>query len=152
MTLGIVPEQANVILHPIAFAGWIGLFVTAMNLLPVGQLDGGHVVYALFGWRHIWVSRLALGVVLGLGLLRWWDGWLIWGVLLLFMGVHHPSPLDPDTPLDRKRQFLGWLTLLILTITFIPVPFSIDAPKPTASERLSASATASPVTGPGGYR
>lgn len=152
MTLGIVPEQANVILHPIAFAGWIGLFVTAMNLLPVGQLDGGHVAYALFGPRHIWVSRLALGGVLGLGLLRWWDGWLIWGVLLLFMGVHHPPPLDPYTPLDRKRQLLGWLTLLILAITFIPVPFSVDAPKPLAAERLSASATANPATAPGGYR
>jgi len=136
ITLGVLPEQANVILHPIAFAGWIGLFVTALNLLPIGQLDGGHVVYALFGRKHIWISRLALGSILALGILRWWYGWLVWGALLLLMGVHHPSPLDPDTPLDLKRRLAGWLTLIILAITFIPVPFSVAAPKP-AAERLS---------------
>lgn len=132
MTLGVLPEEANIVLHPIAFAGWIGLFVTALNLLPVGQLDGGHVTYALFGPKHIWISRAALGTILALGILRWWYGWLIWGVLLLFMGVHHPLPLDPYTPLDLKRRILGWLTLVILAITFIPVPFAVGAVKPPA--------------------
>ncbi len=144
MTLGPLPEDANIIMHPIGFAGWIGLFVTALNLLPVGQLDGGHVVYALFGQRHIWISRLALAAILSLGLLRWWDGWLIWGLLLIFMGVRHPPPLDPTTPLDLKRQLIAWLTLAILAVTFIPVPFSIQEPK-VREERIMPKAVAVPL-------
>jgi membrane-associated protease RseP (regulator of RpoE activity) len=128
ITLGLLPDEANIIMHPIAFAGWIGLLVTALNLLPVGQLDGGHVVYALFGPRYIWISRLSLAAILTLGLLRWWDGWLVWGILLLFMGLRHPPPLDPYTPLDPRRRFLGWLLLATLAVTFIPAPFSIQEP------------------------
>lgn len=153
ITLGILPEEANVILHPIGFAGWIGLFVTALNLLPVGQLDGGHVVYALFGPKHIWISRTALGSIIALGILRWWDGWLVWGALLLFMGVRHPPPLDPYTPLDWKRRVLAWLTLVILAITFMPVPFSVEPPRP-ATERLTTEPAARHAAAPvhGGYR
>jgi membrane-associated protease RseP (regulator of RpoE activity) len=135
MTLGLTPDEANIIMHPIGFAGWIGLLVTALNLLPVGQLDGGHVAYALFGERSIWISRLALATVLSLGFLRWWDGWLVWGILLLFLGVRHPATLDPHTPLDLKRTLIAWLTLVILVVTFIPVPFSIQEPK-VEQERL----------------
>ena len=144
ITLGLLPDEANVIMHPIGFAGWIGLFVTALNLLPVGQLDGGHVVYALFGQRHIWVSRLALVLILTLGLMRWWDGWLIWGVLLLFLGVRHPPPLDPYTPLDLKRKIMAWVTLAILVVTFIPAPFSIQEPK-VREERLMPKPTNTPL-------
>lgn len=128
ITLGL-PDDANIVMHPIGFAGWIGLLVTAMNLLPVGQLDGGHVIYALFGERYIWVARAALVTILSLGLLRWWDGWLVWGILLLFMGLRHPPPLDPYAPLDPKRKFMGWLMLVILAVTFIPIPFSIQEPR-----------------------
>ena len=144
VTLGFSPAEANIVMHPVGFAGWIGLFVTAMNLLPVGQLDGGHVVYALFGRRHIWVSRLALVAILTLGLMRWWDGWLIWGLLLLLLGVRHPPPLDPYTPLDFKRQLIAWLTLAILALTFIPVPFSLQEPK-VQKESLMPKPTALPV-------
>ena len=128
ITLGLLPDDANIVMHPIGFAGWIGLLVTAMNLLPVGQLDGGHVIYALFGERYLWVSRTASVAILSLGFLRWWDGWLIWGLLLLFLGLRHPPPLDPHTPLDTKRKFMGWLMLAILAVTFIPIPFSIQEP------------------------
>jgi membrane-associated protease RseP (regulator of RpoE activity) len=128
ITLGVLPDDANIIMHPVGFAGWIGLLVTAMNLLPAGQLDGGHVTYALFGHRYIWVSRLTVAVILTLGVTRLWDGWLVWGILLLFMGVRHPPPVDPDTPLDAKRKFLGWFLLGTLAVTFIPVPFSFQEP------------------------
>ncbi len=126
ITLGSLPEEANIVMHPIAFAGWIGLLVTAMNLLPVGQLDGGHVAYALFGRRHFWVSRLALVVILSFGFMGWWYGWLVWGVLLLLLGMGHPPPLDPNVPLDTKRRLLGWFMIAVLAITFIPAPFSIQ--------------------------
>jgi membrane-associated protease RseP (regulator of RpoE activity) len=135
ITLGLQPDDVNIVLHPIGFAGWVGLLVTMMNLLPVGQLDGGHVVYALFGARQIWISRLALVTILALGFFRLWDGWLIWGILLLFMGARHPPPMDPYTPLDLKRQLMAWLTLAILVLTFIPTPFSIEEPK-AREERL----------------
>ncbi|HEY3304546.1 MAG TPA: site-2 protease family protein [Candidatus Binatia bacterium] len=135
ITLGILPEEANIVLHPVGSAGWVGLFVTAMNLLPAGQLDGGHVTYALFGRRHIWVSRLTVFVILTLGVTRLWDGWLIWGILLLFLGVRHPPPLDPDTPLDPKRKFMGWFLLAILAVTFIPVPISFHEPEPREERR-----------------
>jgi membrane-associated protease RseP (regulator of RpoE activity) len=134
VTLGVNADDANIMLHPIGFAGWIGLLVTAMNLLPAGQLDGGHVTYALFGRRYIWISRLTVITLLTLGILRWWDGWLIWGILLLFMGVRHPPPVDPDTPLDAKRKFLGWFLLATLAVTFTPVPFSFPEPE-TREER-----------------
>ncbi|MBI4529765.1 MAG: site-2 protease family protein [Deltaproteobacteria bacterium] len=129
LTLGILPDDANIVMHPVGFAGWIGLLVTAMNLLPVGQLDGGHVSYALLGQRHVWVSRFALVGILALGLLRWWDGWLVWGILLLIMGVRHPPPLDPYAPLDPRRRLLGWLVMIILIVTFIPAPFSFQEPE-----------------------
>ncbi len=129
LTLGLLPDEANIIMHPIGFAGWIGLFITALNLIPVGQLDGGHVAYALFGQRHVWISRLSLVAILALGLIRYWDGWLIWSVLLLFMGVRHPPPLDPSTPLDLKRKLVGWFVVGVFVLTFIPAPFSIHQSK-----------------------
>ena len=146
LTLGLLPDEANIIMHPIGFAGWIGLFITALNLIPVGQLDGGHVAYALFGQRHIWVSRLSLATILALGLTRYWDGWLIWGALLLFMGVRHPPPLDPVTPLDLKRKLVGWFVLVVLVLTFIPAPFSIHQPKPR-QERLTPKPPRPPLEG-----
>jgi len=79
-----------------------------------------------------------------LGLMRWWDGWLIWGLLLLLLGVRHPPPLDPYTPLDFKRQLIAWLTLAILALTFIPVPFSLQEPK-VQKESLMPKPTALPV-------
>lgn len=126
LTLGLLPDEANIIMHPVGFAGWIGLFVTSINLLPIGQLDGGHVAYALFGRKQIWVSRAAVISILALGLMRWWDGWLIWGILLLLLGLGHPPPLEQGMPLDMKRKRLGWAVLIVLVMTFTPVPFSFE--------------------------
>ena len=122
LALGDLPANIKVTLHPVGFAGWIGLLITGMNLLPAGQLDGGHVAYALVGSKHRWVSRFSILLVLALGIFGW-QGWLFWGLLLSVMGTRHPPPLDPETPLDRRRVLLAWMTLAVLVLTFVPVPF-----------------------------
>jgi len=129
LTLGVVPEEAHILLHPVAFAGWIGLLVTALNLLPVGQLDGGHVVYALFGRRQVWVSRLALVVIVGLAVMGYWEGWIFWAVLLVVMGLRHPPTIDDITPLDPKRKLAAWGTLVLLGLIFTPAPFYFAEPE-----------------------
>ncbi|HTY56291.1 MAG TPA: site-2 protease family protein [Candidatus Binataceae bacterium] len=138
LILGLDPNSVTVNLHPIAFAGWIGLFVTALNLLPVGQLDGGHVVYALFGRRHRTISRsfivVCLLMVVVPYLIGWafWSGWLLWFVLLLILGVGHPSTVDADTPLEKPRRLAAWLTIALFIVTFIPVPLSFTPPSQSA--------------------
>jgi membrane-associated protease RseP (regulator of RpoE activity) len=119
------PGAQDVLLHPVAFAGWIGFFVTSINLIPVGQLDGGHIAYALFGEKHIYLSKILISLMFLLGLLLW-AGWAIWAIILmLILGLRHPPILYSEVPLDGKRRFLGWLAFLILILTFIPVPFKI---------------------------
>ncbi|MEW6003043.1 MAG: site-2 protease family protein, partial [Nitrospirota bacterium] len=122
--LGVTPDSHDILIHPVAFAGWIGLFVTSLNLIPVGQLDGGHIAYALLGERHIHLSNTLVPILILLGLLLW-EGWLIWAVLLLILGLRHPPVLRWDIPLDPRRRFIGWLAFVIFVITFIPVPFKI---------------------------
>jgi membrane-associated protease RseP (regulator of RpoE activity) len=123
LVVGPIPPGYDVVLHPVGFAGWIGLLVTSLNLLPVGQLDGGHVVYALLGDRQNKISKLIFVGLLALGILGW-EGWLVWGVLLLIMGFRHPPPTEGWVPLDRKRKVIGWVTIAVFILTFIPVPFS----------------------------
>jgi membrane-associated protease RseP (regulator of RpoE activity) len=142
VVLGVDPNTVNVDLHPIAFAGWLGLFVTTLNLLPVGQLDGGHVVYALLGGRvHRVVSRLcwagcALMVVIPYALgFDFWSGWLMWFGLVFFLGLGHPSTIDAHTPLDRNRRILAWATVALFFLTFSPVPFSIVPPGPASPQQ-----------------
>jgi membrane-associated protease RseP (regulator of RpoE activity) len=122
--LGVVPPGYDILLHPIALAGWIGFFVTSINLLPIGQLDGGHIAYALFGEKQIILSNLLIIIMVLLGLLLW-EGWAIWAVLLLILGLRHPPVLYWEIPLDPKRKFIGWLAFVIFVFTFIPVPFKI---------------------------
>jgi membrane-associated protease RseP (regulator of RpoE activity) len=140
LVLGVDPSTVSVNLNPIAFAGWIGLFVTTLNLLPVGQLDGGHVIYALFPRRHRTISVLfvissvlMVLVPLALGQDPWW-GWLLWAVLLIALGLGHPSTIDRDTPLNPRRTFAAWATVALFIVTFSPVPFAFvqpEAPLPT---------------------
>jgi len=111
-------------LHPVAVAGWVGLFVTSINLMPVGQLDGGHVAYAFFGKWHRPVSRIFM-VLLGLMGVFIFPGWLIWALLLLFIGTKHPPVEDPYAPLDVGRKLEGLASLIIFIITFPPVPIII---------------------------
>lgn len=118
---GPTPPGMELLLHPIAFAGWIGFFVTALNLLPIGQLDGGHVLYALFPHYHRHLARLSIALLLIMGFL--WQGWWIWMVLTLFLGIGHPPPLNPYLPLGKNRRRWAWATVVLFLVTFIPQPF-----------------------------
>jgi len=122
IVLGTLPSNTDVALHPIAYAGWVGLFITSLNLLPAGQLDGGHIIYALFGPHAKIIFRLTL---LGITLicLIYNLGWLLLVILLLFIGYRHPPPLDDYTPLDWRRKVAGGFAFLIFFTAFTPIPF-----------------------------
>lgn len=119
---GSLPDEINIFLHPAAFSGWIGILVTSLNLLPVGQLDGGHVAYAIFGYRQGVIARVIIAVLVFLGVFGW-NGWLVWVVLLLILGVQHPPVVYEWVPLDRRRRVIGWGVLALFAATFTPVPF-----------------------------
>src|SRR3990172_11096778 len=121
LVIGPLPEGIDIYLHPVAFAGWAGLFVTALNLLPIGQLDGGHVLYGLFG-RSSW--RISMIVLVGLGTLSlFYPGWWTLVALLLVFGVRHPRTRDETRPLDGVRIALGIFALAFFVVSFIPQPF-----------------------------
>jgi membrane-associated protease RseP (regulator of RpoE activity) len=119
---GSMPDEVSLILHPVAFSGWIGLLITSLNLLPVGQLDGGHVAYAIFGSRQRTIAQGVMAILLFLGIAGW-SGWLVWVALLFFLGIHHPPVVYEWVVLDGKRRMIGWLTLILFVVTFTPVPF-----------------------------
>lgn len=125
LTVGSLPDNYNIVMHPIAFAGWIGLLVTNINLIPVGQLDGGHVSYALFGNNSQQISKVFYILLIIFGLFSWY-GWLVWVVLLAIMGFNHPTPLQYWVPLDEKRRRIGYLTIAVFILTFMPEPFVIQ--------------------------
>jgi len=110
----------DVTLHPIAWAGWAGLLVTALNLIPAGQLDGGHVLYVLLGRRASRLLPFILGALFLLGLV--WSGWWIWAFLIFFLGRIFAEPLDQITPLDPTRKAIAILGLIIFVLVFTPVP------------------------------
>lgn len=110
----------DVMLHPVAWAGWAGLLVTALNLIPAGQLDGGHIMYVLLGNRAKYLLPIILGVLALLGLV--WPGWWLWAFLIYILGRHHAEPLDQITPLDPHRRVLAVSGLLIFILVFTPVP------------------------------
>ena len=110
----------DVQLNPIAWAGWVGLLVTSLNLIPAGQLDGGHVMYALFGKR---VRRLLFPIIALLAVLGFfWTGWWLWVALLLVFGRLSDEPLDQITQLDGRRRLVAFLILLLFILVFIPIP------------------------------
>ena len=115
-----LPEGMGLLMHPTAGAAWFGLLVTALNLLPFGQLDGGHITYAMFGAGQRRAAWPLLAILFLLGF-RWW-GWWIWVVVALVMGVRHPWMPDEDVPLDRGRMRLGWLCLAIFALSITPQP------------------------------
>jgi Zn-dependent protease len=115
------PENFDLILHPVAFAGWVGALVTALNLFPIGQLDGGHVVYALFGKRSKKFARPVLIVFILMGVF-FWVGWFVWAILIGFIGLKHPRIWDEDVPISVGRRWVAFLIVLIFIFSFIPDP------------------------------
>ncbi len=114
----------DVQIHPVAWAGWAGLFVTAINLIPAGQLDGGHILYVLFGKEKAQRAfPFILGALVVMGL--FWQGWLLWAALIFLFGRRYAEPRDQITTVDRKRKILGVIALVIFILIFIPVPLVI---------------------------
>jgi len=150
MIHGSIEEGYDIFLHPVAFAGWIGLFVTALNLIPSGQLDGGHLTYSLFNKKiHSIISHISIVtiIILGMGtepivkllstiwtnislpeylLFQGWMGWIIWAFLLVIMGTKHPPTIYEEFDIGLKRKIIAIITLLIFIGCFIPVPFSLN--------------------------
>jgi len=120
---GINPSE--IILHPVGCAAWVGLFATALNLLPVGQLDGGHILYAVLGEKCRNISRGFILVLVPLGYFCWY-GWIAWAVVLFFLGLRHPTLVEPAEPLGQKRKILAVFAALMLFLTFLPAPFKIQ--------------------------
>ncbi|MGH9384188.1 MAG: site-2 protease family protein [Vicinamibacterales bacterium] len=121
---GEVPEGYSINMHPMAFAAWFGLLATALNLFPVGQLDGGHLAYAVLGRRSTTVTLLMVVVAIGLTFVS--SSWIAWTVLLIVMlvtiGPRHPRTLDDEIPLDRSRLVLAAIAMVMLVICFTPAP------------------------------
>lgn len=114
--------HAHLLLHPVGRAAWVGLFATALNLLPAGQLDGGHILYAVASERHRRVS-FAVALLLVPLAVKFWAGWLVWAVLLVGIGFRHPPLIDRWEPLDQTRRIWSGVALAIFILCFMPAPF-----------------------------
>ncbi len=119
--MGELPAGASINLHPIAEAAWFGLFVTCLNLIPIGQLDGGHVAYALWGDRQRIIALTALPCLLFLGYFGW-HGWLVWVGMAGLLGLAHPSIPRPEAALGPVRTWLGRATVVLFFVIFPPFP------------------------------
>ena len=119
-----VPEGATLLIGPLGMAAWFGLLMTALNLMPIGQLDGGHVVYALVREKALVVSRIALAVSVFLVYLR--PSWLFWSLLLLVLSRPHPPTIRDERPIGRARVVVGLIGLLVFAVSFTPEPILIS--------------------------
>jgi membrane-associated protease RseP (regulator of RpoE activity) len=115
------PPQSDLFLHPVAFAGWVGILVTAFNLFPVGQLDGGHVSFALLGENSKRLARLLLAVFIVMGIF-FWIGWVVWTLVIVLLGLKHPRVIDDPEGLSLSRRIIGAVMMLIFILSFIPAP------------------------------
>jgi membrane-associated protease RseP (regulator of RpoE activity) len=114
----------DILLHPIARAAWVGLFATALNLLPAAQLDGGHILYSISSRRHKWISLGVAIALIPLAIFAWW-GWLVWAALLFALRFRHPPLLDPWTPVGRGREVWAVFAIVIFVLCFMPTPIII---------------------------
>ena len=124
LVLGVDPSSPdiNIHLHPIAFAGWIGMLITALNLMPVGQLDGGHIIYAIAPGKHGAIGKIFFAGLFPLG--YFWPGWFFWAAMIALMGFK-TAPLKEDVEkLKLTHIVLGSISMVIFVLTFIPIPFS----------------------------
>ncbi|HEX9916696.1 MAG TPA: site-2 protease family protein [candidate division Zixibacteria bacterium] len=121
MVLGNLPPEHKILVSPTAFAGWAGIFVTMLNLLPLGQLDGGHILYGLLGRKQHLVAWLIIPLLFAMG---WFYSplWFMWAGLALIMRPAHPPTLNDSLQLDLKRKIIGWIAIAIFVISFIPIP------------------------------
>ncbi|MDZ7371469.1 MAG: site-2 protease family protein [candidate division KSB1 bacterium] len=120
---GSTVSGAQIIANPLLYAGWVGLFVTSLNLLPIGQLDGGHILYSVFGPK---TRLMMIFFIVLLGILTFFNmGWALLFLILLIFGRHHPPPIDNYTPLDRRRRRLAITAAVIFALTFTPFPFTV---------------------------
>ncbi|MBX3028371.1 site-2 protease family protein [bacterium] len=145
LVLGVSSNDVTVMLHPIAMAGWVGLLVTALNLMPVGQLDGGHVIYAALGPR--WHRWIALGTMTTLIVLvaGGATSWLVWALLLLVLGLRHPRIADDQMPLDPARRWGAAASMVLFVLTFMPEPLRfVPPPIPRSPDAIPVSAPAPP--------
>jgi membrane-associated protease RseP (regulator of RpoE activity) len=124
---GAFPEGYSLNLHPMGFAAWVGLLATALNLFPIGQLDGGHISYAVFGARSTLVTLASAAVLFALAFHS--PSWIVWAVLMVVMlvtlGPRHPRTLDHDVPIDRTRMLVAGFALVIFVLCFTPAPIQI---------------------------
>lgn len=116
-----IPPEGELLLHPVGFAGWVGILITAFNLFPVGQLDGGHISYALLGEKSKPLARLLLGVFIVMGIF-FWVGWIVWALVILLLGFKHPQLRGDREALTPGRQWLSALIIIIFILSFIPAP------------------------------
>jgi membrane-associated protease RseP (regulator of RpoE activity) len=124
LTLGPLKDGQDIALHPVAFAGWVGILITALNLTPIGQLDGGHILYALLLRRaHPIAQLLLVAAMIAVVIFGYWS-WSVMIFLLMLMGPVHPPTANDHMPLGTTRTVLGWVTLLFMPFGFTPVPFS----------------------------
>jgi membrane-associated protease RseP (regulator of RpoE activity) len=121
---GPIPAGQDLLLNSVGLAAWAGILVTALNLLPIGQLDGGHVAYALFGRAAVWIGLGAIAAMLMLA--RAWPGWIAWCVLPIVFGLKHPAPADPERPLELRHRLVGLVALIVFAVCFIPVPLRLN--------------------------
>ncbi|MEQ8634825.1 site-2 protease family protein [Gimesia maris] len=119
---GPLAENQEVILNPMLFAGWVGIFITALNLLPIGQLDGGHILYTLLGKKANLISRLLMASAVGYMIYADEYGYSLLILLLVFFGINHPPTADDTVPLGKTRIITGWLTLAFFIIGFTLTP------------------------------
>jgi uncharacterized repeat protein (TIGR01451 family) len=121
-----VPMPESMVLHPTAFAAWVGFLVTAINLLPVGQLDGGHVARGLIGEKAVYLGYATFAFLAIMTI--FYDGWFLFAFLVFLLGIKHPAPLDDVSKLDKRTLALGLAGFVVLAVTFVPQPMVTIAP------------------------